>query len=351
MRLFFRAKRIPPAIRAPSGMETMALAKEGHMAPDPLVPPAIKEFMERFRFGQWGLRAGRKVLRMLQKLQNPAEYKLWIIRFFMPVRNLLLLNRPLTVSFNGISVSLAPQGAVAGYIWSGLGCEKHEVSFILSVLEPGMIFFDVGTNSGLFAIGAAKKIGVKGVYAFEPCSSTCQLLKRNLLLNGVADVNVVQMALGDAVGEGVLQVNARGKDGLNTLGQATHSDSEVVGQEQVRITTVDVLVKERNIPRVDVMKVDIEGAELMMFRGARELLERADAPLILYEGFGSLTRGFSYHPVEILWFLESCGYSLYMLNSETGEISRLNADYKYDSMVIAAKPGHAELAGWSARLQ
>jgi hypothetical protein len=159
------------------------------------------------------------------------------------------------------------------------------------------------------------------------------------------------MALGDAVGEGVLQVNARGKDGLNTLGQATHSDSEVVGQEQVRITTVDVLVKERNIPRVDVMKVDIEGAELMMFRGARELLERADAPLILYEGFGFLTRGFGYHPVEILWFLESCGYSLYMLNSETGEISRLNADYKYDSMVIAAKPGHAELAGWSARLQ
>jgi hypothetical protein len=114
----------------------------------------------------------------------------------------------------------------------------------------------------------------------------------------------------------------------------------VVGQEDVRITTVDAFMKDRNIPRVDVMKVDIEGAELMMFRGARELLERKDAPLILYEGFGFLTRGFGYHPVEILWLLESCGYTLFLLNSESGEISELKPDYQYDSMVIAAKPGH-----------
>jgi hypothetical protein len=78
----------------------------------------------------------------------------------------------------------------------------------------------------------------------------------------------------------------------------------------------------------------------MFFRGARDLLERADAPLILYEGFGFLTRGFGYHPVEILWFLESCGYTLLLLNSETGEISDLKPDYQYDSMVIAVKPGH-----------
>jgi hypothetical protein len=99
------------------------------------------------------------------------------------------------------------------------------------------------------------------------------------------------------------------------------------------------------------MKVDIEGAELMMFRGARELLVRADAPLILYEGFGFLTRGFGYHPVEILWFLESCGYSLYVLDSESGEVSELKPDYQYDSMVIAVKPGHAAFEDLRARLQ
>jgi hypothetical protein len=159
------------------------------------------------------------------------------------------------------------------------------------------------------------------------------------------------MALGDSVGKGVLKVNSRGKDGLNTLGQATHPDSQVVAQEDVPITTMDVFMKEHNIPRVDVMKVDIEGAELMLFRGARELLDRADAPLILYEGFGFLTRGFGYHPVEILWFLESCGYSLFALNGESGAISELKTDYQYDSMVIAVKPGHAAFASCRARVK
>jgi hypothetical protein len=135
------------------------------------------------------------------------------------------------------------------------------------------------------------------------------------------------------------------------LGQSTHPDSKVIGQENVRISTLDVFIREHDIPRVDVMKVDIEGAELMMFHGARDLLSRADAPLILYEGFGSLTRGFGYHPVETLWFLESCGYSLFVLNSESGEITELKPDYQYDSMVIAAKPGHAAFEDLRARVQ
>jgi FkbM family methyltransferase len=321
-------------------MGTMALAKDQYAVPDALLPSGFKNSLEGFKFGRLGLRAGRKFVRILRQLSNPVQRKFWICRFGLPLRNLILLNRQIAVSIDGISVLLFPQGATAGDIWAGLRCEKHEVSFILGALKPGMIFFDVGANAGLFAISAAKKIGGKGVFAFEPCSSTCELLKRNLQLNRLAGVNVVQTALGDSVGGGVLQINVRGKDGLNTLGQATHPDSRVVGQETVRITSLNVFMKDHNVPRVDVMKVDIEGAELMMFRGARDLLERADAPLILYEGFGFLTRGFGYHPVEIIWLLESCGYTLYLLNSETGKISELKPDYQYDSMVIAVKPGH-----------
>jgi FkbM family methyltransferase len=321
-------------------METMADAKDQYAVPDPLLSPGVKTFLEEFKFGRWGLCVGRKIIRFLRKSRDPLQRKLWISRFGLPLRNAIFLNRPLTVSFNGIRVLLAPQGGAAGEIWAKVRCESHEVSFILTALKPGMIFFDVGANAGLFAISTAKKIGGKGVFAFEPCSTTCELLKRNLLLNQLTDVHVEQIALGDSVGGGVLQINARGKDGLNALGQATHPSSNVVGREDVRITRLDVFMKDQHIPRVDVMKVDIEGAELMMFRGARNLLERKDAPLILYDGFGFLSRGFGYHPVEILWLLESYGYLLFLLNSETGEISELKPDYQYNSMVIAVKPGH-----------
>jgi FkbM family methyltransferase len=328
-------------------METMALFKEQYAPTEPLLPPAVKSFLEGFKFGRLGLRAGRKIVRTMQALRIQREH--WMRQFGLPLRNAMLLNRPLTVSFEGIPVRLVPEGHIASLFWTGLRFERHEVAFVLNVLQPGMIFFDVGANAGMFTITAAKKIGGKGVFAFEPCSSTCDLLRRNLQLNRLADVNVVQKALGDSVGEGVLQINARGKDGLNTLGQAIHPDSKVVGQEDVGITTVDVFIKDHKVPRIDVMKVDIEGAELMLFRGARDLFQRADAPLILYEGFGSLTRGFGYHPVEILWFLESCGYTLLLLNSETGEISELKPDYQYDSMVIAVKPGHAAFEDLRAR--
>jgi FkbM family methyltransferase len=319
----------------------MALANEQYAMPDPVLSPGAKNFLEGFSLGRWGLRVGRAIRRVVRNVGDPAQHKVWMGRFGFPLRNLVLGNRPVAVSIGDISVQMVPQGSTACDSWTGLRCEHHEVFFILSVLDPGMIFFDVGANAGLFAVSAARKIGGDRVFAFEPCSSTCEILKRNLHLNGVPDVHVAQLALGDAIGEALLQVNAPGKDGLNTLGRASHPDSRVVGQESVRITTLDTFMKQQAIPRIDAIKVDIEGAEMMFFRGARELLQRPDAPVILYEGFGFLTRGFGYHPVEILWLLESCGYDLFTLNSDTGEICELKPDYQYNSMVIAAKPGNA----------
>lgn len=318
----------------------IAYAREQETVPESILSPGVKNLLENSRFGRWGLGLGRAIRRSLRKLQDPVQHKIWVRQFVLPLRNVFLWNRPLRLSFGEIPVLLTPCGSTAGDIWAGLRLEQSEVSFVLEILEPGMTFFDVGANAGLFAVSAAKKIGGRGVFAFEPCSSTCEILQRNLRLNGADDVHVEQVALGEFTGEATLQVNARGKDGLNTLGQASHPSSQVIGQEHVRITTLDTFMKEHNVPRVDAMKADIEGAELMLFRGAKELLQRRDAPIILYEGFGFLTRGFGYHPVEILWFLESCGYTLFVLNSETGEISELKPDYQYDSMVIAAKPGH-----------
>jgi len=324
------------------GTETMALVKDQYAVPNPVLSPAVKNFLETFQFGRLGLRVGRKIIRTMQAVR--LQRRLWMRQFGLPLRNAMFLNRPLTVSLDGIPVRLAPRGQIAGFFWTGVRFGTHQIAFILKVLEPGMIFFDVGANAGLFAIHAAKKIGGKGVFAFEPCSSTYKLLRQNLLLNRLVDVNSVQTALGDSVGEAVLQINGRGRDGLNTLSKAIHPECRIVGQEDVCITTVDAFMKDRNIPRVDVMKVGIEGAELMLFRGAGSLLKRADAPLILCES-GFLARGFGYHPVEILWLLESCGYELLLLNSETGGITHLKPDYQYDSKVIAVKPGHPAYKG------
>jgi hypothetical protein len=74
------------------------------------------------------------------------------------------------------------------------------------------------------------------------------------------------------------------------------------------------------------------------------LLERADAPLILYEGYSWCTAGFHYHPVEIMWLLESHGYELFVLDPLAGKVRRRTAGESFDAMVVAVKPTHARYA-------
>jgi len=214
-----------------------------------------------------------------------------------------------------------------------------ELEFIISVLRPGMTFLDVGANAGLYSIPAAKKVQHGKVYAFEPSAWTYELLTKNARLNKVGNLEAARSAVGDYTGEATLQVNVPGKDGLNTIGKLVHEDSEIAGTEKVPITTLDDFLRQHAVSPVDVMKVDVEGAELMVFRGAKGLLAKSDAPLILYES-GVLTKGLGYHPVETMWLLEQCGYSFFSIESSGGRIAKLTGMHSCDTMLIAAKPTH-----------
>jgi FkbM family methyltransferase len=224
-------------------------------------------------------------------------------------------------------------------MWSGIYSEKYELEFILGILRPGMTFIDVGANVGLFSIAVSKKIEPDRVFAFEPSGWTCQRLIQNARLNNLENLHVTRAALGDYKGEALLQVNASGKDGLNTIGRPSHSDSEINSTESVPITTLDLFLRENGRAHVDVMKVDVEGAELLVFRGAEELLAKSDAPLILYES-SMLTEGFGYHPVETMWLLERHGYSFFTIDSRDGRIKALTGVQVGYTMVIAVKPSH-----------
>jgi FkbM family methyltransferase len=251
----------------------------------------------------------------------------------------LLRERPIALQAGGQSFVLAPEGAIPLEIWSKRYFEKHELDLIVGALRPGMTFIDVGANVGLFSIPAAKKVQHGKVYAFEPSAWTFELLAKNAGLNNVTNLETVRSAVGDYIGEATLQVNVAGKDGLNTIGKPVHEDSEIVSTEKVPITTLDDFLRQRSLLHVDVMKVDVEGAELMVFRGSKGLLAKSDAPLILYES-GVLTKGLGYHPVETMWLLEQYAYSLFKIDSRDGRVVRLTGLQSGDTMLIAAKPTH-----------
>lgn len=260
-----------------------------------------------------------------------------------PIRNVVLRNKPLAVNAGGLSYVLAPEGAIPLEMWAGRYFERQELEFVLSVLEPGMTFVDVGANVGMFSIAAAKKVQHGRVVAFEPCGWTYERLIKNQGLNGATNLQTIHSALGERAGEAILHVNVPGKDGLNTLGRPTHGDSEVVDAEKVPVATLDEALQQRGISRVDVLKMDVEGAELLVLLGARRLLSSANAPLILYES-SFLSKGFGYHPVEEMWLLQKHGYSLFVLDSKEGRISRPSKGRGYDASIIAVKPSHPAYA-------
>lgn len=290
-----------------------------------------------------GRRVGRSIVFRTRRLLTRVDPRLLKRNIGFPLRNVLLGYKPLKLTAGGETFLLVPRGCVPLELWAGRYFERRELEFILNVLQPGMTFVDVGANVGLFSLPAARKVQSGRVFAFEPTSLTHQFLLENITLNKLGNLYAVHSALGDYTGEAVLQVNVPGKDGLNTLGRPTHEYSEISRTEAVAITTMDIFVRENSVKRVDVMKIDVEGAELLVLRGAQNLLKRADAPLILYEG-EFLSKGFDYHPVEEMWFLERHGFHLFVIDSRTGQISHPPHGRAYGCTVIAVKPSHPAYA-------
>jgi FkbM family methyltransferase len=298
---------------------------------------------------KFGSRAARSIAHRVRY----AMSRLRLIKrnVIFPVRNALSGHKHVSVRVGGQHFFLVAEGAVAADTWSQSRFERCELEFILRILEPGMTFFDVGANVGLYSMAAAKKVILGKVFSFEPCQWTYQRLLRNVELNGLHNISAIRAALGEFAGEAVLQVNVSGKDGLNTLGRPGHPDCEITGRETVPITTLDEFIAQSNVSKVDVMKVDVEGAELFLFRGARNLLEQPASPLILYESDAMLTRGFDYHPVESMWLLQQYGYSFFVIDSNNGKISIPPNSRAYDAMVIAVKPSHPSYTAIEERLR
>ena len=142
-------------------------------------------------------------------------------------------------------------------------------------LAPGQVVVDLGANLGVFATRAAKRVGPTGrVIAVEPHPDNFRRLQGNARRNGLTWLECVQAAAGDREGETALFVHERG---------INHSIVRGSGKSvTVPLKTVDALVRERGLTRVDFLKIDIEGAVPAALRGASETLRRF-RPLISLE--------------------------------------------------------------------
>jgi len=188
----------------------------------------------------------------------------------------------ITAWLDGLSVYAYPGNEPSRAIFTTGNYEPNEFFMLSQVIRPGMIFVDAGANMGLYTLFAARKIGESGtVLAIEPSTCECGRLLKNLEINSLSNVRLLRSALSDSRSEVDLLVAEDERSGHNTLGAFLY-DTPLASKETVRTERLDDIVLQEGLSRVDIVKLDVEGAEFFALKGAVGILERFH-PLLLPE--------------------------------------------------------------------
>lgn len=204
------------------------------------------------------------------------------------------------------------------------GRSEPEVSDLLAkLLRPGMVFLDVGAHTGEYSLLAARAVGPTGrVHAFEPQAVLREAVARNLRLNGLEQVTIHPLAVADVAGE--MRFAERHDPSVSSLTRdgSANSGREIV----VQATTLDEQAEAIG-GRIDLIKMDIEGAEPLAFRGARRLLELPmdRAPAWVFEYAPRNCRRLGLDAAAMLTGLTERGYRLYAVG-EGGALSPVSPE-------------------------
>lgn len=197
---------------------------------------------------------------------------------------------------------------------SPIEVERAEQIFYINYLREGMIVFDVGANIGELTLLFSRFVNPGGkVFSFEASKATFDKLSSIYNLSGRDNVELNHIALSDSNGTIELYIYPEEYSGWNTLANrplASYGiDIKPVMREQVIASTIDTFCQERGITHIDLLKIDVEGAEYQVLLGARHMLEQKQVGCCTFE-FGATTFDMGNTPTMIESYLAQVGYRI-----------------------------------------
>ena len=207
--------------------------------------------------------------------------------------------------------------------------EPGETRYFRESLRPGQVVLDVGANIGYFTLLFAQQVGPTGhVFAFEPEPRNFELLQRNIALNGFANVTPIQRAAWHEPSTLMLYLN-----------EENRGDHRAYPSEEARVGVsiaagpIDDLLGQLARP-VDVVKIDIQGAEYNAIRGMRRLLTQNRDVQVLTEFWPGGLRRCGSDPEHYLAFFRDLGFHFYTVhdtaNVEPATLSDILASHDLD---------------------
>jgi len=192
--------------------------------------------------------------------------------------------------------------------------EPKTTRYLCASLGAGAVFLDIGANAGYFSLLASRCVGESGkVLAVEPNPAMAKQLSQNKERNGLTNIAIAEVACSDSIEVRNLYVGNAYNTGNSSLSRHNLAWTKSVG---VSCTTADLLIKNYNFQNIDLVKVDVEGAELQVLRGMTTILRRL-RPRIIIELVPSLLEGFSTTVGAINEYLVAFHYRTFSLEEHS----------------------------------
>jgi FkbM family methyltransferase len=191
--------------------------------------------------------------------------------------------------------------------------EPGTTRFFETFLKDGMTVVDVGAHIGYFTLLAARLVGSEGkVYAFEPHPTNFQLLVKNIEANRFKNVICIQKAVSNKCGKCKLYLASHSSGQHSIFSNVTQTKVYV----EVETVTLDSFFASLGWPSVDLIKIDVEGAEKMVFEGMRELIHRNPNLKIVFELNLDCQKRGGINPIDLFVVLKREGFNSFYLLEE-----------------------------------
>ena len=216
---------------------------------------------------------------------------------------------------NGLPMYLAPSGGYPPLAMANDRYEPATTRLFQETLQPGMVVIDIGAHVGYYTLLAAKLVGPTGkIYAFEPEPGNNETLNKNIELNKYSNIEAIRMAMSDKEGNATMY--------LTSLDSGRHSlfqhDLPKRGNTVVETTTLDRFWESTEWPRIDLIKIDVEGAEVAVLDGMTRMLEELPRLKIIIEFNPTLLLSAGVAPNSFLDKVRSLGFQMSAIDDSIG---------------------------------
>jgi FkbM family methyltransferase len=255
----------------------------------------------RFREAIWELRAANRAHDASERRRHLKEFRLI---FGMTATS---------VDVQGVRMNIDLRDlGVAQVMYDERDYEPLETGFVLRNLRSGSVFIDIGANIGYFSVKAAKVTGPSGrVIAIEPEPYNFELLRTNIQANGTGSlITALNIAL--ASSEGVAYLH---KSTTNFGDHRLYFGDTMRETTVVRTRTLDDVVRQLGLDKIDLIKMDVQGFECHVLEGMREILENM-RPSLLTEFWPEGLQSAGGSPSAFLNAFTRAGYRMYRLHGD-----------------------------------